>query len=471
MRSTRGIITLIAASGLALTACSANPTASTPKVTTTKEAAAVKATASPNQRTVTGVAWTRPDIEPATDIKVVGNTAFFLGVQKNQLYGFGLDLTTGKDKFRIGASPSGATPGVAVGYGTLGDTVAFYGENEDLQGAAPMWLVNLKTGKQIHTNKTLWRSQPDACDHDRAICGRTDDTTWRADLKTGELTIIDLPVGRQLGNGLSDPLQRDPEMLTYTKDDKQQWSLPLQDLAPGTSTDDGWYTWADDKTHMIGLNLFGQADRIGDTWRVDLAKMRLLGVEEASGHVAWTGSGQLLGCFKQVAGEATKPMLRCSVRGVQSLTGRGTATRTTFTGLDVTVQGFDPKTGRTTWSVPLGNQPSVVDFTGQVPIDNAGRWILPQGSGYLALDPRTGAHDSPVTDDNWCRFTTNIVIRPEMTATKQQRIGAQDAPCDRTGKRRTAQPTTINTTVTPVHSGIALVPGATSLTAYSVRGS
>lgn len=40
-----------------------------------------------------------------------------------------------------------------------------------------MWLANLKTGKRIHTNKTLWRTTPKACDHDHAICGSKDDTT------------------------------------------------------------------------------------------------------------------------------------------------------------------------------------------------------------------------------------------------------------------------------------------------------
>lgn len=470
MRSIKGICTLVAVCGLALSACSKGGiTAPSQSGSGTKAAIArsLIAAAPKNQQQVTGPAWTRNDIEPATDFTVVGSTVFFLGVQRNQLYAFGLDLATGNDKFRIGASPSGATPGVAVGYGTLGDTVAFYGENEDLKGSAPMWLVNLKTGKRIHTNRTLWRSSAKACDHQKAICGSTDGTTWRADLATGELTYIATPAGRALGDGLSGPLQRNPEMLTYTKNDQQQWSLRLQDVVPGATTDHGWATWSDDTTHMVGIGLSGASHRSGDTWTFDLSDVRLLGIEQFTGHVAWTGKSQQIGCGTGHPGD-DEPLVRCQVKGSETIRGRGDATQHTFTGVDVVVQGFDPKTGATTWQVPLGNQPRAIDYDAQTPTDSRGRWILPTNHGLIALDPHTGAHDTQVTDDNWCQFSTHIVIRPEMTADNQKRVGSQLVACDRTGKRRDAQPASVNTTLTPVHSGIVLIPGETSLSAFRV---
>ncbi|PWJ25070.1 hypothetical protein ATK17_1182 [Branchiibius hedensis] len=462
----RAALALSLVAGLAACSTTAPTQSGTPSRSTPSGATPSPVAVPAGQRAVHGVAWTRKDIEPATEFTVVGSTVFFLGVQRNQLYAFGLDLANGKDRFRIGASPSGATQGVAVGYGTLGDTVAFYGENEDLKGSAPMWLVNLKTGKQTKTNKTLWRATPQACDHDRAFCGRTEDTTWRADLRTGELTSFTLPTGRTLGDGLSDPLQRDPEMLTYTKDGVQQWSLPLQTMAPGASTDRGWWTWSDDRSHMVGIDLF-PGEKKGGAWQIDLGKIRSLGIEQASGHVAWTGRGQLTDCGASHPGEQPA-FVRCAVRGTEIITGDGPAAKVTYQGLDVTIQGFNPATGTATWQIPLGSDPHNLADDSAVPSDARGWWIYSTGHGYVAVDPVSGAHDTAVGDQNWCEYRTTIVIRPEMTAEDMKRVGSQTAPCDRAGRRTNQAPRTINTTITPVHQGLVLTGDADSVSALRV---
>lgn len=449
-----------------LAACSTTPSAQPEGSAPPSSTTASTKPSTGSQPTVRGIAWTRQDIEPATEFTVVDSTAFFLGIQGNQLYAFGLDLKTGKNRFRIGASPSGATQGVAVGYGTLGDTVAFYGENEDLKGSAPMWLVNLKTGKQTKTNRTLWKSAPVACDHGHAFCGRTEDTTWRANLSTGELTDFSLPPGRTLGNGLSDPLQRDPEMLTYTKDDVQQWSLPLSTMAPGASTDRGWSTWSDDRTRMVGIDL-DQGEQKAGAWQFDLGATRTLGIEQASGHVAWTGRGQLTDCGASHPGEQ-RALVRCAVRGTETITGDGSAAKQVYHGLDLTIQGFNPATGATTWQVPLGGDPDNLADDTAIPTDARGRWIYSTGHGYVAVDPVTGAHDTTVGDQNWCEFRTRIVIRPEMTAQDLKRVGAQTAPCDRAGRRSQQTPRTINPTITPVHQGLVVTAGQTSVSALRV---
>jgi hypothetical protein len=71
--------------------------------------------------------------------------------------------------------------------------------------------------------------------------------------------------------------------------------------------------------------------------------------------------------------------------------------------LDVTVEGFDPVTGATTWSVAVGNAPSLAYGEASPGIAGATTIAIARPDGPLLLDYATGATEAPSPDATfWC---------------------------------------------------------------------
>ena len=91
-------------------------------------------------------------------------------------------------------------------------------------------------------------------------------------------------------------------------------------------------------------------------FRRDLARVAAsAGIAEATGEVLWRDAGSAYGCVE----DAQYAPVRCRSRGVATIRIED---RNSFEGLDVTVEGFDPATGKTTWAVPLGASTTLVDY-------------------------------------------------------------------------------------------------------------
>jgi hypothetical protein len=128
------------------------------------------------------------------------------------------------------------------------------------------------------------------------------------------------------------------------------WTLSVAQLSPkrAITTDNGWAWW------RVGDIYVGWMAAAGDPHSKDLAAQQSFGVRASDGKVLWRAPG-IVGCFFLTDGDPVA--YRC--------TGRGRAvyidatTPPTVTGMDLVLQGFDVRTGRTTWERHVGNAPSV----------------------------------------------------------------------------------------------------------------
>jgi len=99
-----------------------------------------------------------------------------------------------------------------------------------------------------------------------------------------------------------------------------------------------------------------------------------------TGEVRWQGEG-----YAPCPQTLNHVAVRCHASGTQTVTPEG---ELTYSGLDLTLEGFDPETGRTTWEVPLaGDEAALVE---EVPYSLDERTLLTTAQGIRELDPETG---------------------------------------------------------------------------------
>jgi hypothetical protein len=107
----------------------------------------------------------------------------------------------------------------------------------------------------------------------------------------------------------------------------------------------------------------------------------------------------------------------------------------------VTIEGFNPANGRTTWSFDAGRSIGLMTQTLQPPSSGKERVLLRDQAGrYVDLNLRTGAHHVVgATTRAWCRKTITSPQALAYVSAKHKYttyIGqASLFPCDATGKR------------------------------------
>jgi hypothetical protein len=92
-------------------------------------------------------------------------------------------------------------------------------------------------------------------------------------------------------------------------------------------------------------------------------------------------------------------------------------TRASFEGLDVTVEGFEPTTGKTTWSVPMGAAETLVDYRASRPIAGPTQIVVSRPTGPVLLDYATGSVTAPPAGATfWCMTAMRYETLPAYTA-------------------------------------------------------
>ena len=239
-------------------------------------------------------------------------------------------------------------------------------------------------------------------------------------------------------------------------------------FAPGYSTDNGWdfRKFGDNYVGTLRRQLRGAIK--GGTFTVDLAHDLLTsGFAVVTGDVRWQRHGTSIDCEGTLEPPDTVPV-RCRYTGSISYHfpthGKGQM-RVTTSGLRVTVEGFDPADGSTTWSHRLGALTSLVD-DGSRSIIASEREALIRTPGRPTIVNLANGATRPVAagETFWCSYTQSFTQTPQLGVEK---VGYLTRICDANGKPATTLPRSVPALVsTPGPGGLRLVSTAAAVVAY-----
>ncbi|WP_229072832.1 PQQ-like beta-propeller repeat protein [Actinoplanes sp. DH11] len=266
---------------------------------------------------------------------------------------------------------------------------------------------------------------------------------YRLDVGTGAFTPyrVALPAtARAVGEaGLHDLGGRPDERLALVRDGAIRWQRPLTDAFPaGFSTSNGW-NW----THLAAAGVFAGSvfsRGVRTTTTVDFDLLPDSGsaaLDEATGAVLWREVGTVVSC----AGQVPLPYepVRCRVSGREHIVFD--PLKITFEDLDVTLEGFDPRTGKTRWAVPAGASEQLAGGLERAAVAGEHTIVARLGSGDRMIDLTDGTVTVPPAGAAfWCLKAAQFDyhqghVAPAGTPERFRREGGNLATaCDATGK-------------------------------------
>lgn len=355
-----------------------------------------------------------------------------------------VDPSSGERVWEMPASASGLTPGVALSLAHDEQNV-YFGLPVDAGGTDRTVLV---VAVDAASGTELWRTSQalDLTDnlsrcHDgdeTVLCTTVVDARAGSSLRiakaTGAMTtspLSDLTQargGRQVGDKLYDLGGRDPERLAAVDDTgRTLWTKTASELFRGrpVSSDYGW-AW-----HRYGDVLVGWLGRIDpDRSSTDLSERSVTAVGAATGAVLWVVDGFDLGCgLHTIDLDVDTSPLRCRRTG--TVTRDQAGENPVVTGLNVTMEQFDPVTGMPAWEADLGAAESLVLGTPPVIRLSATEVVVGRQDGSsLAVDVASGKTRIPAPGETgWCS-SENIYPDVRSYGQTKDRLG-QDfvTPC------------------------------------------
>ena len=429
--------------------------------------------------TATGAGWVRTDLKPVSQPYIAGGR-FVVYVQGSAgLDIVGLDPKTGRTAWKLDASASGVTQGVAPIFAIDGNRVVFL--RDVGKGSAALAGIDARTGA------LSWTSPPGIFADWAATCA--DDATavcttgfllgqpqqareLRFAAATGkQLPSPSFPAGsspRSIAPDLYDLGTRKPEKFAATDGDDVVWQRPLASVftSAGASTDNGWNLDRVPTAGMfVGSVMAAPVSSTATSAVFDLSKTMTAGIRMSDGSAAWRDLGSQYACSDlpcpgvaprskgTTAYEPPTQGLRLRLRGIARVSK---TSGPKFSNFNVVVEGFDLRTGTTLWSFDAGpSQPLLENASLPALAENT---IVVKGADrkLIALNLRNGAR-APVPPGTgaWCakptRYTTDVPDGQSPTTSYQ----GDDAlfPCSTTGTAAT-MPKQVPRFVGPLLGGV-----------------
>ncbi len=381
-----------------------------------------------------GHAWARTGLGAVTQPAPVGNRFVLYAHRAGSLDVVALNARDGSTAWTAVASPSSVTAGQPAMLAVRGLAVFYLGRAAGFVGAAQLVARNAASGSIVwRTPAGSFWSWPEICpDQPDAVCVtgllpgvgsgelRFDAATGRpfAPVKVGAGS----NPGRELGPDLFDPGLRKPDMLVATDGGHVAWRHALSEIftLPRASSDGGWNF--DRLTHLgLYLGSVGTTPKItGTQASVDFGSSMTAAFAVKDGRVAWRSRGfyactELPCPGRAMAGYSDPSNASGSNPAVALRTvAKGSATFPTGGGTphisgdaSVTIQGFDPATGRTIWSFDAGRNTGLLG--GQffpARLDDDTIVLRDRSRRLVALNLRSGSHRAVSSSAAaWCERT------------------------------------------------------------------
>jgi outer membrane protein assembly factor BamB len=441
-------------------------------------------------------AWSRPDLTPVGQPVSVAGVAVGYVTDNTDLYLVGIDPATGNTLWKQNASPGEVTPGIGISPSVVGDKVAYLRPDSAGNLYARLVVADPRSGEDVaSTPALLFDSLPLACSNHVDVCTASrasyNDTAQLHRLRVASDQYVaenpGVPPGaRNIGeSGLLDLAIRNPEMMGLVRDGHLIWKRNLSDAFPaGFSTDHGWTWTLYPAPHIYAGSVYGPTS--GSTtagFHDDLAATDAsAGLSETDGTVMWRDPGSAVNCRGTLEAHAdptnqnspTIPV-RCRYHGTETWPP-GTDHTPTFTSLDVTLEGFDPATGKTTWSLPAGTAAALTGAGQHPAIAGTGKVIVAAGGGPEIVDLTTGSHQKPAAAATfWCPTPYHFTYRepwyrPDHSTDNTRNGGDLGAICDANGKPATATPSIAATRTFGTDVGTyAIIATANGLIGYHTK--
>lgn len=143
-------------------------------------------------------------------------------------------------------------------------------------------------------------------------------------------------------------------------------------------------------------------------------------------------------------------------------------------GLDVTVEGFEPRTGKTTWLIPMGPANALIDHDVPRRIAGTSQVVLTGPNGPILLDYATGSVTTPPAGASyWCMTDVRYESLPAYTwegkAQYDRPGGELAAACDAEGQPSETLPGVESTIAAGAHvGGYAVLAGRNGYIGFRV---
>ncbi len=334
-----------------------------------------------------------------------------------------LEPKNGKVRWSAPASPSNVAPGVVINPLVIdgGRTVVWLEPSGDLSsGRVSVVAADTMTGKRRWQLGPSWTVSmyPSTCGDD-VVCVTTviAGSSYRivVDARTGSIrsqTPFDTDA-REIGENL---LQVGAQLTTIANDGREVWSRSDSDIFDGldVAPDYGWDVHLKDGRYVAALGYTPSpqtldAARRSMPYDVDLSKGGATAAfSAATGKTLWVRPDASLFCGP-LQFDIDHPA-RCIFKG----TAHSDGDQLTSSDADVTVEGFDPESGATTWSWHAGNLPSLA--TGSPPgapssdvlrADNT-TYLVRSGGTTTVLDLDHGPVDRSRPAVGWCDLSNTV---------------------------------------------------------------
>jgi outer membrane protein assembly factor BamB len=341
-----------------------------------------------------------------------------------------LDAATGAVRWRAPASPSI----IAGGSGVKLEVVA--------SGALVVWMrpgiaydagvVTLVAADEA-TGKEVWafgdgrlriQSAPAPCRDGKALCFVGERRAGRPssfmvlEAATGEL-LLDRPLGGAASFRALEELLRDDgtNLVGVTEEGEQLWARPYASVYGGAdvSPDEGWNFGLRDGRFVGSLgypSALVAPLTVGRAYSVDLTRLGATAAFDArTGATRWVKPDASVQCGA-FEFDVAHPMW-CVQKGTWTATATD-ATHlgpATYAGLDITLEGFDPATGRPTWSWHAGAEEGLRTGDDVLRLDDT-TYAVRAGGRSFVLDLDRGAQEREPPSVGWC-FRDEVVEPPK----------------------------------------------------------
>lgn len=356
------------------------------------------------------VVWQQP-LDVIGQPVVADGVAVVLATRKKKLRLHAFDVATGEQLWTATSTPSMVGPGavhpslVKRGKDTW---VAHLSPPKDRTGPGhDLRVADLRTGRGVaRVRNHFFGTSPSPCHDGNDVCvlaqGRgTEAGNHR--LRVVEKTWVREPDGpsgtRVLDASIGLALSRseDAEKLVRVVDGKVAWRLPVTEAFPkGASTGYGWvFRHRAEANVLVGTVVGGYEDADDESTVVRVSKLRVAGIDATTGDVLWRRKGIL--CLGGPDGPDGRSRDDVDVRCRDTAVGKKVVDGPwRWSEVHATVEGFDPRTGRTTWSYDLGAGARQPLATRQVVHAGVDQVAVVTHEGPVVLDLRDGSHRAPV---------------------------------------------------------------------------
>ena len=191
-----------------------------------------------------------------------------------------------------------------------------------------------------------------------------------------------------------------------------------------------------------------------------------VGLSLADGSTLWNLPGQY-DCGGSL--DLLVPPVNCVYKGILAKT-KSNANESTYTGLHMSLQGFDPATGAVTWTVPVRDIDDLTNANVEYVDDNALLVQLADGTNAI-LDTSTGKTSAvPAAEIFWCISGTTFKVNEDKTFNKSENRPEDDEfyPCKENGDTTQTWPSTSPDQVGVTVDGEFMWPTAHGLARRSV---